>query len=522
MQMNLSKEQKKIVIYALAVNYGIYLLMHLFFYSTYESQLDIMMQAALCGVSGTKTAYILYSNVVIGWILKGLMTIVSFINWYFAFLCGCVIGALSVIGYVIVRRTNNKIGWTVSAVLSCFIGYECYVLPGHMKTASVLGMAMLIVLADYLESGKEKSRKREVLIVFFAVLSSMVSFSVFLITMMMGLVGIGSYYVIRNTGKNCSWIKKGRTIDKKAAKHTVAFVGCILLGVMLFRITDCVSYHVSGQADSGKYRSAMLRMYGYGMGDYDDFYAEKYGIDSAEYAVIKSGSFGVTGETTWKKLDGLSKEWMGLSGGVLNSYFKKGPIALFKYGIFYLFVIMLFMLFFSKMKEKKILIWTETGLLLVSFFVAYLFFAWNNNWMVFVIILPLTVPLLLSLRGAEEKEYQYLWVYLAVLSVILYSRFSSGMVSSVSEERMSEKFASLNINQVNMVDLNAYFRTFSAQQNYTRGILQNESVTVSNGAYALMEGFENDVMKACPSENAKYEWICNPKQMSVWDLVFED
>lgn len=520
--MNLTKESKRIIAYSCALNYAIYIFMRLFFYSTYESQLDIMIQAAVCGVSGTKTAYILYSNVVIGWILKGLMTFFPVINWYFAFLCGCVLCALSIIGYVIVKRTNNKIGWTVAVVLSSFMGYECYVFPGHMKTASVLGLAMIVVLVEYLERENGKSRKWEVLIVLLGVLSSMVSFSVFLITVLIGLVGLLSCYVIKNIGEIRAWIKKERNIDKEAVKRAVLLCGCIFIGATLFRMVDCAVYYVSGQADAAEYRSAMVRMYGYGMGDYDNSYVEKYGIDSAEYAAIKNGSFAVVSETGWQMLEELSKERQKISGTAINSYFKNVPISLFKYGIFYLYVVMMFMLFFSLVKKKSVIIWTQIALLFVVFFVLYLFDSWRNNWMVFVATLPLLLPMLLVLKGGPEKEYQYLWVYLAMFSIILYSKFSSGMVSSVSEESMAEKFSALSSEQVNLVDLNNYFRTFSAQRIYTAGILQNKSVTVTNGAYALIEGFEDKVVSVYPSESNGYEWVYNSKNLSVWDLVFED
>lgn len=54
--MNLNSRQKKNILYALGINYVIYILLRLFFFTTYESQIDIMMQAAVRGVSGTKTA----------------------------------------------------------------------------------------------------------------------------------------------------------------------------------------------------------------------------------------------------------------------------------------------------------------------------------------------------------------------------------------------------------------------------------------------------------------------------------
>lgn len=521
--MSTSNNWKKKLIYCAALNYGIYLLMSLLFYSTYECQLDEMRQAAICGVSGTRSAYILYSHVLIGWILKGLASLMPTINWYFAYLSGLVIVALSIISYVIVKRTNNKIGWTVSAVLSCFIGYECYVLPGAMKTVSVLGIAMLLLLADYIETKNFKNRRQEGLIVLLAVLGSMVHFSAFLVTLLIGCVSMAGYYVIRNAKALRSIWKKERKADWNVIAYLAAFAVVVIAFIGVFRIVDCLSYRVSGREDAGKYRSAMIRMYGYGMGDYDNRFAEKYGIDSAEYSSIKKGSFGVTGESTWEKLDGLSRERGKLSGTAINSYFKTVPISLFKYGIFYLFVLMMFLILYSPIKEKKLLVWSEIVLLLLSFFVAYLFHACQNNWTVFIIILPLLLPLVLCLKGAEAKEYRYLWAYLAVLSVILYSKFSSGMVSGVSGEDVAKRFSELPAGgQVNLVDLNAYFKSFSAQRIYVKDLMSFQNLKTSNGAYALLEGFDDDVLNAYPSENRKYEWVYNAKEISVWDLVFED
>ena len=52
-------------------------------------------------------------------------------------------------------------------------------------------------------------------------------------------------------------------------------------------------------------------------------------------------------------------------------------------------------------------------------------------------------------------------------------------------------------------------------------ILQIGNIRISNGAYALMEGFEDCVFSAYP-DGDNYEWVYNPKQLSVGDLVFED
>lgn len=516
--MELKEKQKKCLFYAAGMNYMIYLFMRLFFYSTYECALDEMMQAAVCGVSGTRTAYILYSNVLIGWILKGLASVLPFVNWYFAYLYVSVFAALFLMSYIVMKRAYNRIGITVAVVLACFDGYECYVLPGCMKTACMLGSAALMVFADYRETAQKRDKRREILVGFLAVFGSMVHFSALLITLLAGLISLGCYYAIRHWNQISAWFKKEREIDRKAWKQMGSLLGCTLAAIAVFSIADDFSYRFSGQEDAADYRSAVVRLYGYGMADYEESITEEYGIDSAKYSAVKNGSFAVEGEQTWKKIKELSQDWTGISWEALNDYFKTVPIALFKYGIFYLLIVMLFMLFFSPAKEKKALIWTEIGLLLEFFCAAYLFHAWQNRWMVFALVLPLVLPLLLSLRGAPDTEYQHLWVYLAVLSIILYSKFSSGMVSSVSEEDMAAKFSNINAGQVNLVDLNAYFKGFSAQQEYLPNILAPQSIWVSNGAYDLMDGFDGKVVSRMPRENEAYGWLYNPREFGIENL----
>lgn len=520
--MKLNKKLIRDIAYVLGINYSIYILLRLFFFTTYESQLDIMMQAAVQGVSGTKTASILYSNVIIGCIIKWFTIAIPNINWYYMYLVFTVLVSLSMISYIIIWRAGRKMGTTISVVLASFIGYECYILPGHMKSAGVLGTAALILLADAIGRNKLKSKKREWMIIVLAVLCSMVSMSVFVITLILGGAGLIAYDGSQHEWEFFSWIRKDRKFVKEKIKPLAFIAVGMITGVILFRGIDVASYYARGYESSAKYRSAVIRMYGYGMGGYDESYAEKYGIDSAEYDSIKKGSFGVTGTSAWEKLEKVSKQYEKPSFKTVNDFFKNVPLKWFGYGTFYLFLIMLFLLSYAPSRKKKATVWTQIILLFMAFFVLYVCHAWWNNWIVFIIILPLILPMLLAQKESPEKEYRYLWAYLVVMVVILYGKFSSGMVSGVSTEDMSDKFATLTTEQINMIDLNAYLKSFSAQKNYTRGILIANNVVVSNGAYALMEGFEDDVMTACPSENKKYEWVYNTKGISIWNMVFED
>lgn len=525
--MGLNIEQKKYIKSSITMNVVIFIIINLLFYSTYESQIDEMVLAVLCGTVGFRTAYVLYSNVVLGKIWTILLSFFPRINWYMISLTVLVFIALSAISYIAMKRLNNRIGIILSFVFVVFIGYECYILPGSMKTSAVLIVAMFLVFVDgielYLDRGEGRTitnKMRTGIIVFLAISASLISFTTFLISLINGLVCLGIYGIFKFR-KNGLKGSKEEIVKKALIRYTVSLTAGIMAVVLFFLAVDCVSYHVTGQENALKYRSAILHMYGFGMGEYDESYQEEYGIDITEYTTIKSGSFGVTSEEGWRILDKLSKERK-LSFISFLTYFRTIPIMLFKYRIFYLFIIMLFLLFFTKTERKAELIWVETGLLLFDFLIAYLFnVCWTND-IIFILILPILLPLLLFLKNTEEREYQYLWVYLTVLGIVLYSKFSPEMVSHVSNEDMTAKFADLSNDSINLIDLNAYFNEFSAWKTYDANILQSENLKISNGAYALFDGFADKIIRETPSDETYYEWVFNPKGIDIWKLVFED
>lgn len=509
--MKLLPKTKKILAFSLVMNYVLYLLMRLLFFSTYESQLDIMVGAAVTGVSGVRSAFALYTHFFLGGVLKLLTTVIPWLNWHAIFLyLGSYIG-IAVISFLLVRRTPNKIGVTASFVVSCFLGYECYVLPGLMKATAVLAVAGLMLLLDCAQHGWV-SRNREVAVGCLWIYASMLSFSAFCIVMILGALAMLA--VILCLGQGEDW--KGKL------KPIARFVGCLLLAAVLLHVVDDWSYRATGRTQAVEARNAMERIYGYGVGNYQDDYADQYGIDSAEFSSIKNGSFEVRGASTWDVLSKLSREHESISFATINSFFKTVPIGLFHVGIFYLFVVLLFFLFYSKWDHKKAIAWTEVGMLLGTFLVAYVFHAWGYGWVSFLLILPLVMPLLLSLEQADEKEYQYTWAYLVVLSVILYSNFSSTMVSSVREERITALTANLNAQTSNVIDLNAYLSDYSAVVAYPMGMAQNDALRISNGAYALLDGFGNRVITEQYANENAYSWIYNPSNLSVWDMLLED
>lgn len=520
--MKLNKRQKKILLFALISNYAIYLCMHLFFYSTYESQLDIMMQSALYGVSGKASAYILYSNVILGWILKALTSVMPSLNWYYMYLSLSVILSLSLISYILVKRADNKIGRTIAFVISCFLGYQGYVLPGAMKTAGVLAVSLLFLFADSYEMSAYKKKMRVFVMFTLAVLGSMTQLSAFLLTFLIGSVCLLCYYVIVYSEKEDD-IKGAKVFickKPKDVKRVMALVGGMLAVIVLLYVVDICSYRLSGREMAATYRGTMCRIYGYGLSKYDDNMQTCYGIDEGGYNAVKTGNFAFQNEATLDALRDLAMKSNNISVAKLDQYFKSVPIGLFKYGIFYLFIIMEFMVFYSPTKRKKELVWTEIALLVIITLLEYIFNAWGYNWTAVNTVSVIILPLMLALKDAREAEYQYLWVYLAVFSVILYSKFSAGMVSSVAEDDMQEKFASVDTNKCNMTDLNAYLKRFSSQHYYVPWLLSNGSIRITNGAYYLMDGYADKLLNGI-DDGITYEWMYNPYNLDMWAVLLD-
>ena len=121
------------------------------FYPRFHSDLDILMQSSIYGVSGVSSSYILYSNILLGKILTVFVSILPNVPWYMVFHYVLIFISLFVITYITVKRNKSVTGKVLAAVTVAFIGYECYVEPNYMKTS-----VLLCVSAAYLLYKGEK------------------------------------------------------------------------------------------------------------------------------------------------------------------------------------------------------------------------------------------------------------------------------------------------------------------------------------------------------------------------------
>ena len=173
---------------ALLLNIIVLFVLVLLFYPRFQSKADIMMQSILYGVANQKaSSHLLFSNILIGYLLKGLVSVLPHCPWYTIFHYFCAFLALWGISYVTMKQNKGYMGIVIAAVVEIFLGYECYIMPGYIRTAALLSAAGGYLIFYYI---RQESRKFSIAIAGagLCILGSMVSFRVFAIGTAIGVL----------------------------------------------------------------------------------------------------------------------------------------------------------------------------------------------------------------------------------------------------------------------------------------------------------------------------------------------
>lgn len=491
------------LLFAVLVNVVFILIYNLMFYPRFHSDLDILMQSSIYGVSGIVSSYILYSNILIGKSLTILGSILPNMPWYIIFHFVLIFSALIIVTYVMVKRNKSLTGKVLAVVTVAFVGYECYVEPNYMKTS-----VLLCVCAAYLlYYAYEMNAKNKIIgVVFFAVLSSMICFSAFIISAIAGFGIVGLYCLIRGCAKE--W------------KIVIAVtLMCIIILVAGARIFDTAMYTRNNREVSLNYRDSVEKLFGYGVPEYSNEMMDAYGLDELHYNSISQGLFFSQGTNQLEIVKGISEEKQEFSLDSIINFFRTIPIALFKTGMMYYLVVLCAVAFVTGNKKEIIL--ATIGMLLVEYFVFYLFNACEYEWICFIIMLPVSLLLLVESNKFEIKDSKSLIAYVMALGVILYLNFSSTMVTSVREEGTEELYMQAQPEYIHIVDMVEYLRAGSVYHVYDHVSIPG-NVFLMNGAYGLMDEFAYWTQLQAPEEDVEYNWLYNPTKVKTESLFLEE
>ena len=231
---------KSALLQAFIVNALIMALFLLIMHPYLENQADVIMQDLIYGnyEAGAPTDAVLFSSFLLADVMTGLGGLMPGLPWYLIFHCACCFFALVVITDLIFRRAAGYEAKLLMTGLCIYLGYECYVVPGYLKTACLLSIASVSLLAGFILD--EAAHKKACLImgILTGILASLTAFFVFAVFFALCAVLCLIYILAARpcssakpciAAKPCSSANPGS--DKKALRRRliagIAAAGCI-------------------------------------------------------------------------------------------------------------------------------------------------------------------------------------------------------------------------------------------------------------------------------------------------------
>lgn len=150
----------------------------LFMHSDFETNDDNFMAAILYGVYGDYNSHLIFINIVIGKVLKMLLTIFPGVYWYTIFQVVLLMVSFSVIFFVIFKKCGEELycAYLLNGLLLITFGYECFANMQFSKTAAAAVIAGMVLLFEAVEDLDWREIAAGELLI---IIGSMVRYSVF-------------------------------------------------------------------------------------------------------------------------------------------------------------------------------------------------------------------------------------------------------------------------------------------------------------------------------------------------------
>lgn len=232
----ISKPKHIILLVSLLINL-IFLFITLFFCSPkYEVSDDFMVDAVLSGAYGYGlNEHLLFQNIILGYILKGLYNIIPGISWYFVmqiFLCFL---ALTSVTYVILSNNHRFIGVILSIIFVAVFSEDVYILVNFTKTAGLVTTAggALFLYSFWNLFDNKNSKLKKILLLCFSILLTLFGFMFRMNCIYLSLliwVPLFFYYVVKSNQE------KNHPLQKILLRIAICLVSCGILVLSTFII----------------------------------------------------------------------------------------------------------------------------------------------------------------------------------------------------------------------------------------------------------------------------------------------
>lgn len=267
---------------ALLINAFIFVLALLLCDFKYEISDDFIVEGTLAGAfTGHPSEFMLFSNVILGYILKAFYLFIPKVSWYFVFLEALGFASLCAVDALLIRK-NKGAGIALSVIVSVILSGDLFILPSFTKTAAVA-----ITAGGLLLLSRERTKGSIMAGFSLVILGALLRHHcIYLTAPLIGVMYLMELVIdTRKTTFKEAFSKHAKTLMLLATGFAVVF---LLRGINLAIWNNTPGY--SEYREYNALRSSVTDVTSYGRESVMDVY-ERLGLNDTDYAMISSWNF---------------------------------------------------------------------------------------------------------------------------------------------------------------------------------------------------------------------------------------
>ena len=355
----------------LGINAAVILILIAVMRPVFETNDDLTIMEMVSGAWNLQDAHVVYQNYLLGKLYVLLYSLTKCVPWYGLIQYFFLWLSFSAIVYVILKRLPESLGMTLSVLVLCFFGYECYIKMQYTKTAGVLTIAGILLI---FHACTEEVRSKKLLIsgITLSCIGSMYRFEQFIACVAL-MSGLGVWQILKNRKEQV--IKKIR----------LPMCGIILMLVISFCLKGFDSYLYQSDPqwkEYTEYNELRTELLDYDFPKYEDYEEQytKWGITEDAYDLWDHWNFGDPDQfdiATMKKLVSLTSH-KALDGELIGDFLSKFPKRYFQTPVFYGVLLVIFLCLFEKKNSlEKYGTWIYEGILFTGL---YFYLYWQGRY----------------------------------------------------------------------------------------------------------------------------------------------
>ena len=533
MDKNKYSSSKRDFLLALGINavlLGIFLCLFTPYYDTND---DWLLSNFVNGAMAEKSARMVYINVIIGALLKGLYTLVPAAPWYALFQYAILFASFTAMTWILLRRWELIPALALSIGFVSIFGMDAYIVVQYTKTTAAATVSGVMLMLYSL--GREKGTK-----------SRRVPMAAGIILALLG--GMYRYYEFLAAGAVICWviidpladaIKCGA--DAKSRRHS-AFetIRPFILLLLLFgavRVIDSAAYKAPEWADYIEYNKARTLVMDHGTPHYS-MYEEGYkelGISEDYVSEIRAWNFydpDKLDTQTMYDIAALRGERRLIGGDTaVTDFFPICVPQLIRDWFFAGFVLAaaVWLLFGRHDIRAIISIVLSAAVCLCQFVYFFLSDRWGIYRVNYGIMLALTAVILWYIPGGKPRRWQISTAAILVLAVALQCVYMTKWKDEFTYYRSNEEKISNNAGAVQLLAADGHLimleshiimgrSFFSSQPMFGQAISGSADRIVTLGGWHITPAVVSDLSR-CGVRNPYKDAVNNPEVYMITEDI---